>query len=304
MGASMTRRRASLYGLGVLAAIAVGVGGRALAWRAIASPHPTTISVGPGAGSLMICGGGKLPDDVRRRFLDLAGGSNARIVVIPTAHAAADGADAEDLYVKPWRDLGATAVTMLHTRSRAMADDPTFLAPLREATGVWISGGKQSVLADMYGETEVERQLKAVVGRGGVVGGTSAGAAVMTRVMIQSGRREAKVGRGFDLLADAVVDQHFLKRKRVDRLVGLLGKNPGLLGFGIDEGTALLVRSNHLSVLGDSYVVACLPATDEAHPSKLEFLRRGDEADLESLRGPAPHIVSAIDLDAAFAPDE
>lgn len=294
----MTRMKAVLYGVGLLAAIGAGFGGRALAWRAIAPARPATIAMSPKGGALMICGGGKVPDEVRQRFLDLAGGPRARIVVIPTAHAAADAPDADDVYLKPWRDRGAPAVTMLHTRSREKSNDPAFLAPLREATGVWISGGKQATLAAMYGETEVEKQLKAVLDRGGVVGGTSAGAAVMTSVMIQSGRTEAIAGRGFGLLADAIVDQHFLKRKRVDRLVGLLGKHPGLVGFGVDEGTALLVRSNHLSVLGDSYVVACLPSQDKTAPPKLEFLRKGDEADLASLKGPEPHIISALDLDA------
>lgn len=296
----MTRTKTALYTLGVLAAIGAGVGGRTLAWRSITPSIVAAIPVVPGGGSLLICGGGAMPDDVRARFLELAGGASAKIVVIPTAHAAADSPEADSLYLKPWREFGAKSVAMLHTRNRKDAERPEFLEALRQATGVWISGGKQSNLADAYGDTEVERQIKAVIDRGGVVGGTSAGAAIMTRVMIQSGRREATFGKGFDLLADAIVDQHFLKRNRMSRLLGALGKHPGLLGFGIDEGTALLVRSNHLSVLGESYVVACIPGQDKGAP-QVQFLRKGDEADLASLRGPEPRIISSIDLSAALS---
>ena len=92
------------------------------------------------------------------------------------------------------------SLVLFHTRSRDEANDPEFCRPLADATGVWIGGGKQTALTSAYLGTEVERQLKAVLDRGGVIGGTSAGAAVMTRVMIASGRTEAVLSRGFDLL--------------------------------------------------------------------------------------------------------
>lgn len=303
----MTVRRSALYTGFFIGAVAVGLAGRTLAWKAVAGGGDSfsrTIPVGPKGGALLICGGGKLPDEVRKRFLDLAGGRRARIVVIPTAHAAADKPDADQIYVQPWRDLGASNITMLHTRSRETADSPEFAKAIREATGVWISGGRQLSLAEAYGGTRVERELKALLDRGGVVAGTSAGAAIMTRVMIEGGRTDVSIGRGFDLLADAIVDQHFLKRKRLDRLMSVLGKYPQLLGFGIDEGTALLVRSNHVTVLGESYVVACLPALTGGTAPRLQFLRKGDEADLASLRGPEPRIVSSVDLDSVLSASE
>ncbi len=297
----MTRQRLAIYGLGLIAAVSAGVLGRSLAGTAITAKAATFAPYGSKGGALMICGGGSLPEDVRQRFIELAGGvKNAKIVVIPTAHASADAANVETVYLKPWRDRGVETIAILHTRSRAKADDPAFVNLLKGATAVWISGGKQSNLANAYGGTEVERQLKLLLERGGIIGGTSAGAAIMTRVMIESGRTDAREGKGFDLLADAIVDQHFLKRKRVDRLVKVLSKHPGLIGFGIDEGTAMLVRSNHLTVLGESYVVACLPGVGTATP-KLEFLRKGDEADLASLRGPEPQIVSAFNWDEALS---
>ena len=151
-------------------------------------------------------------------------------------------------------------MTRLHTRSRDEANDPEFCRPLADATGVWIGGGKQLALTNAYLGTEVERQLKALLDRGGVIGGTSAGAAVMTRVMIASGRTEAVLSRGFDLLPGAVIDQHFLKRNCARRLLGVVASHRDLIGFGIDEGTTLVIspRTGRLRVLGDSYVLACI----------------------------------------------
>ncbi len=252
---------------------------------------------------MFVCGGGKLPDEVRARFVEMAGGAEADLVVIPTAHALADSPQVEAVYLKPWRDLGLKNVRLLHTRSRQTADDPAFSAPLEKATAVWISGGKQSALADAYVGTRVETRLQALLARGGVIGGTSAGAAILSRVMIVSGRTQAVEGKGFDLLRDMIVDQHFLQRKRMNRLLGLLAKHPGHLGFGVDERTALVLRSGRLTVLGDSYVVAYLPGKEEG-TVRTEYLKKGDEADLDSLKGPEPRITSAMDLDEALKPEE
>jgi cyanophycinase len=235
-------------------------------------------------GALVICGGGRLPEAVLNRFVELAGGAEARIVVIPTA-----GSDTAIRFavasLDRWRARGPAAVQMLHTRSRAEANDPVFLQPLAEATGVWFSGGDQSRLSDSYVDTAVEAHLKALVERGGVVGGTSAGAAIMTRVMITGGRTTATQGRGLDLLPGAVVDQHFLKRNRLGRMLGLLAEHPGLAGFGIDESTALVLQGERLSVIGDSYVVACTPAARDL-PAQLEILKPGDQVE-------APWLVAA-----------
>ncbi len=293
----MSRTRLAFYGVGAMAAIVAGLGGRALVGRA-GTPAPlATVGIVPRGGSLMICGGGPLPESVRRRFLELAGGEKARIVVIPTALSWAESPENDANFLKPWRDLGAGSVTTLHTRDRNRANDPRFLAPLREATGVWITGGHQSRLAEAYGGTAVERELKAVVERGGIVGGTSAGAAIMTRVMLVEETPGAPLGRGFDLLEGAIIDQHFLKRRHLKRLIEATEANPGLIGLGIDEGTALLVRGRRLAVLGDSYVVLCLPKPTESGSIRVEILRSGDEADLNSLRGPAPRIVSGLNID-------
>jgi cyanophycinase len=241
-------------------------------------------SIARAGGTLVIGGGGRLPDEVYGRFIELAGGKAAKIVLIPTARSPAyDGVNpAKEL--ESWKILGVASVRMLHTRSRATADDPGFAALLADATGVWIGGGWQTRLSETYANTEVERQLGALLDRGGVIGGSSAGAAIMTRVMIAGGRLDPIEGQGFDLLPGAIVDQHFLKRNRVGRLTRLLERHPDLVGFGIDEGTALVVdlRARRVGVVGDSSVVACLPAS-EGRPARLEVLKPGDRTDLASL---------------------
>jgi cyanophycinase len=290
--------RVLTYGL-----IAVGLGvvmvlGVDLAMLAVAADPADP---GPGmrvaGGALVICGGGKLPDEIRDRFLSLAGGKDSKLVVIPTAHRSAEIVG--PILVDAWKSRGASSVTMLHTRSRDQANDPSFVKPLTEATGVWLGGGLQSLLAQAYAGTEVERQLKALLDRGGVVGGSSAGAAVMTRVMITGGRAQnVMLGEGFDLLPGAIVDQHFLKRKRLQRLQAAVTQYPDLLGFGIDERTAMVVevRSKRLRVLGDSYVLACVPPKDN-QPAHYVSLHRGEEIDMASLWDPNVKIASSEDLD-------
>ena len=207
-------------------------------------------------GALVIVGGGGMPDAVRDRFVALAGGKAARLVVIPTASAAADEPAEAEGFLQPWRKYEPTSLARLHTRARAEADDPAFARALDGATGVWFSGGDQSRLTAAYLDTATHRALRAVLDRGGVVGGTSAGAAVMSDVMIEGGNPKAQVGRGFGFVAHAVVDQHFLRRDRMTRLLGVLADRPDLVGFGIDEATALVVEGDRWSVLGRSYVVA------------------------------------------------
>jgi cyanophycinase len=233
-------------------------------------------------GSLVICGGGRLPEAVVKKHLELAGGDQARIVIIPTAAQRADNAEAGDL-LRSWRRFKTQWVKVLHTRSKERANDPEFVAPLKEATGVWFDGGQQSRIAEAYEGTAVERELHALLDRGGVIGGTSAGAAVMSRVMIARGNPVAEIAVGLDLLPDAVIDQHFLKRNRKPRLLAVLEKHPGLVGFGIDEGTALIVQGRRLEVLGDSSVTVCLAAS-ESCPAREIILEPGDTADLTALR--------------------
>jgi cyanophycinase len=207
----MTRSGVWLVGTFLAAELFAGV-------QAFAQNVPTEAQLLPTdgiRGSLVICGGGRLPDAIRDRFIELAGGKGARLVVIPTASEDADLARDGAEIVELWMARNPKEVQLLHTRSRDDANRPEFTEPLRQATAVWISGGRQSLLAAAYSGTAVEKELHALLRRGGVVGGTSAGAAIMSRQMIVKGIVHDVPGLG--LLPGAVIDQHGPRRKR-DRL--------------------------------------------------------------------------------------
>lgn len=251
-------------------------------------------------GTLVIAGGGPLPPEIRQRFLDFAGGpQHARIVVIPAYDADAKQVAAVN---ESWRALGATSVRVLQAASREEADLAAFAQPLDEATGVWLSGGQQARLSERYAGTLVEQKLQAVLDRGGVVGGSSAGAAAMTKVMIEQGSDEAIESRGFDLFRDAIIDQHFLRRNRLNRMIGLLNAHPDRVAFGIDEGTALVVQvhKGRLGVIGSSYVLACVPAT-EAGLRRFEIMKHGDHIDLAGLKSGLMRVSSPADLDSVLS---
>lgn len=230
-------------------------------------------------GSLMIVGGGRTPDEVRSEFVRLAGGSSARIVLIPST-CPPTSSECVQQYLSKWQSYPIASVDFLEAVSREDAESAEFVRPLQSATGVWMPGGRQGRLVDLYGGTPVEKAIRQVLERGGVVGGTSAGAAVLSQVMILEGTTcEAVTSRGFSLLSGAVVDQHFSQRGRHARLLKVLEDYPGLLGLGVDEGTALVVQGNHLRVLGEARVTVCIPA--EAHRATLVYrLKPGEEVEL------------------------
>jgi cyanophycinase len=214
-------------------------------------------------GSLVLVGGGAVGADVKHRFLDLAGGPRARIVTIPSASNMPDAvADARAF----WEEEGVQ-VTVLHTTSRDEADSPEFYRPLRSATGVWIGGGDQTRFMAIYGGTGVERELISLYRRGRVIGGTSAGASLASRIMIY-GDGET---RGLGLLNRVVVDQHFNTRARLPRLLNVLDKHPDHVGLGLDEGTGVVIRSENLTVVGASTVSVCRTGSGP------QVLHRGDQ---------------------------
>jgi cyanophycinase len=226
-------------------------------------------------GSLVIVGGGEIPDEVRAKFMEFAGGKAAKLVIIPTASSAADKIEEREAYLEPWRRYSPARLTLLHTRTRAQADSSAFVVPIVEATAVWFGGGDQVELVTPYRGTAVEREFKALLKRGGVIGGTSAGAAVMSEVMIEGGNPKAQVGRGFGFVTNAVCDQHFLRRGRVNRLLGVLSERPHLIGLGIDEGTAFCLQGSKWSVVGRSYVIAC-EVDKDGKLLRMESFRDGD----------------------------
>lgn len=258
----MFRQLPSVVFLSVTLAWAHGSSGEG---RAAPQAIVSTQAAPTAEGCLVICGGGSLPKSVLARFVELAGGSEGRLVVIPTAGS--DEATAEETEIfQRWAELGLGHVSVLHTRDREEADSATFVEPLGKATAVWFRGGQQSRLADSYVGTATEQAIVALFRRGGVVGGTSAGAAIQSRVMIQSGYPIPKITTGLDLLPGAIVDQHFLRRNRFNRLLTAVREHPECTGVGIDEATAVVYQRAECRVLGRSYVTV---VTAKEGPSSL-----------------------------------
>jgi cyanophycinase len=233
-------------------------------------------------GTLFICGGGKLSDELLGEFIRLAGGDEGRLAVITTANWRAETAPHEVLAM--WQPRTKAQITLLHARNADEANSSAFLEPLRKATGIWLMSGKQTRLIDAYLGTKLLDELRAAQARGVIIGGTSAGAAVMSDVMIAGGTLAAPgLYQGFALLKDSIIDQHFLARKREPRLLTTLRNYPGRVGFGIDEGTALVVKGRELNVLGDSTVSVYLPESP-TRPLRTTVLKAGDREDLIALR--------------------
>ena len=219
-------------------------------------------------GSLIIVGGGDTPYTIQKRFVELAGGAGrARIAIFPMATTEYDEEAEEVLAEFTW--LGAETVIL--NINREQAQSRSLDATLAGFTGYWFLGGDQNVLAASLLGTRALRTIEFQYEKGAVIGGTSAGAAVMTATMltgerrIASGRinedpnavalRSTEVTPGFGLLPGAIIDQHFSRRSRDNRLVSAVLDNPQLLGVGIDEETALIVRPDgKWEVLGNGHI--------------------------------------------------
>jgi cyanophycinase len=247
---------------------------------------------GPSNGSLVIVGGAMRDPGIMQRFLDLAGGPDAPIVVIPTA----GGADEYDQFyqgLNAWRDQGATNLTVLHTKDRSQAESDEFVRAIREASGVWFPGGRQWHLADSYLDTQTERELHNLLDRGGVIGGSSAGATIQGSYLVRGDTRgnELMMGdhvEGFGFLTNSAIDQHLLKRNRQFDLVEVIQAHPELLGIGIDENTAIVVTGNSFEVIGESYVAVFDNERMIGDHGFFFFLAAGDRFDLVTREAQRP----------------
>ena len=211
----------------------------------------------PSNGSLIIAGGGVLSEEIIKTFIDLAGGVDAPIVVVPTA---AGLTEYDDNWGKIISNHGATNVIVLHTDSKKEANSNKFIKPLKNATGVWFVGGRQWRLADSYLGTVTEKAFWDVLDRGGVIGGTSAGATIQGSYLVRGDTKTNQImmgdhERGFAFLDNVAIDQHVLARNRQFDLFSILEEKPHLLGIGIDENTAIVVQGGKFKVLGKSYVL-------------------------------------------------
>lgn len=219
-------------------------------------------------GSLIIVGGGDTPSSVQERLVALAGGpGKARIAVLPMASTKFDE-EAREI-IGELKQLKAEAVLLNLGRDEAKKEATA--KQLEEFTGYWFLGGDQLRLAAMLLGTRALETIERRFEEGAVVGGTSAGAAVMSSAMLTGRGRRLKspeavelrkiargmtdVGLGFGFFPGAIVDQHFMQRARYNRLLSAVLDHPQLLGVGIDEETALLVRPDGVwEVLGKHYV--------------------------------------------------
>ena len=255
-----------------------------LAFVAAICPSTSTAQeVGPTNGSLVIVGGGLTPGIVQR-FIELAGGADAKIVVIPTAMGGDNAVPAAQGFVRRLAGYGAHNVTILHTRDRDEANSNAFVQPLTEAGGVWFGGGRQWRLADAYLGTETEQALRGVLERGGVIGGTSAGATIQGSYLVRGDSKTNVImmgdhDQGFGYLKNTAIDQHMLTRNRQFDMIEVIRAKPQLLGIGLDDDTAIVVQGDEFEVIGRSYVAIYDHETMGAE-GRFYFLAPGQRFDL------------------------
>lgn len=253
-----------------LAAIALGLGCASSPASRPATPIGQAADRQP-RGSLVIVGGGPRGEAITERFIELAGGvGHAKILVLPMASSLPEtGAES----VEEWRKHGASAWSANLTRAEAM--DPATVRSLDSATGIWFPGGDQVRIMAVLDGTPTADAIRARYAAGAVVGGTSAGAAVMstpmltgderapggarrdtTQSFITIARQDVVVSNGLGLLENAIIDQHFLRRKRSNRLISVILEHPSMLAIGIDESTALIAQPGKpWQILGESAAI-------------------------------------------------
>lgn len=251
--------------------------------------------VGPENGHLVIVGGNLQADSIWQKIIELAGGPDAPLVVIPTAGGEPTYNDSLPSATS-LRKNGANNVAVLHTYDPAVADTEDFIAPLKEAGGVYFDGGRQWRLVDAYAGTKAERAFQGVLDRGGVISGSSAGASIQGSFLARGDtvNNQIMVGDhtvGFGYLKNVAIDQHVLVRNRHFDMFDILKAFPELLGVAIDEDTALIVHKNDAEVFAGTYVLIYdqrfwsreeLSELKNLPPpeTRFYFLRPGDKYDL------------------------
>ncbi len=239
---------------------------------------------------MVVVGGGAMGPEILTKFIELAGGPDALIIDVPTA-----GGDS--VYPANWRGMnalkaaGARNVRVLHTVDRRVADSDQFAQPLAMAGGVWFEGGRQWHLVDSYAGTKTERGFHDVLARGGVVGGSSAGASILSSYMLRGARSGNETimapgyETGFGFLRGVAIDQHVVARERLRDLAdSLMPRRSDLLGISEDEGTAWVIRGDTADIIGrnKAFVYGGRDATDARKP--FLTLYPGDRYDLAARR--------------------
>jgi cyanophycinase len=257
--------------------------------------------IGPARGSLVVSGGGETTSHITDRFIELAGGPDAAIVVVPTSGRDDERYNEFCPCLRRFREAGARNLTVLHTRDRNVANTDAFVEPLTRAQGVWFMGGSHWLHTDAYLDTKVHEELFALLDRGGVIGGGSAGAHIQGEIMNVSRSPEREFSertlpredwrRGFRLLKNVIIDVHVLARNRQFDMIGVMNAHPEMLGIAIDENTAIVVEGDHFEVIGTSYVIIHDnqrelppdgPETMRTVGGPFYFLKPGDTYDLKT----------------------
>ena len=235
-------------------------------------------------GSIVPVGGAEEKDGdpiILRRFVEISGDESARIAIIPTASTLDDTGTR---YERLFRELGAGDARALEFRRRDDATHPQWLEYLRESTGVFLTGGNQLRISTILGGTDVARLIRSVNAKGVPVGGTSAGAAILSEHMIAFGKSGStpragmvSLAPGFGLTNRVVIDQHFRQRDRIGRLLAALAYNPFAVGIGLDEDTAAFIDGDDVIEVMGSGAITIVDA------SRLEHSSMGTAEDGESI---------------------
>jgi cyanophycinase len=254
---------------------------------------------GPAKGTLLIVGGGNLNGTgINEKFIELAGGPEKNFVIVPTAggNRNPDGsliAYKEEQIVAPWLRLGVKNVHMLHTHDPKVADTEEFAKILRTADAVWFNGGRQWNCVDSYANTLTYREFHKVLERGGVIGGSSAGATIQGEYLVRGDTSGPNVmmtaepthQEAFKFLRHVAIDQHINTRNRWDDLVAVIQKYPKFLGIGLSEATAIIVKGDRFEVMG-AWKVAVHDNTRLYQPWEKPYfvLSRGDVYNMKARR--------------------
>lgn len=236
-------------------------------------------------GQLVIIGGAEDKEGdctILREFVRRAGGVNARIVVMTVATELPR--EVGDNYIRVFERLGVEDVRIVDTVEREDATSASYLEAIEKATGVFFTGGNQARITSVLKDTEIDKLLHRRLSEGIVIGGTSAGAAMMPDMMIVEGDSETNprievvdMEPGMAFLPGVVIDQHFAQRGRIGRLLSAVAQQPVVLGFGIDENTAVVVNNNQFEVVGEG-AVTVIDVSDITHTNLDQILKDEDLA--------------------------
>ncbi len=254
--------------------------------------RPGPIKVGPPKGTVLVVGGGSLGPEIYNAFIEAAGGPDALILDVPNA----GGQDSVSPNAgQAWRNAGARNVVVLFTKDRTVAESDSFANLIRKAGGIWFDGGRQFHLVQDYGSTRTEREFAAVLERGGVIGGSSAGASILGDFMVRGAPSNNNMimdspgyERGFGYLTNVGIDQHVVARSRLPDLAdSIIPRYPQLLGISEDEGTAWLIRGDTAHIIGRNKAFVYNGNDPNDPESPFLTLHPGDRYDLN-----ARHVLS------------